>query len=98
MFIDTERERVTERKKRKGKRERFAGEKSELERRRNAAKQRCMWRCRLRKEVSPALERKSHYGISDGKNVFFSDVEQIERAQTNVKDDKWRSTRKHKRS
>lgn len=37
-------------------------------------------------------------GFSDGKNVFFSDVEQIERAQPNVKDDKWRGARKHKRS
>ncbi len=42
----------------------------------------------LRKEVSPPLKRKSHNGISDGKNVFFSDERKIKRAQPNVKDDK----------
>lgn len=57
-------------------------------RRGNAARERYVQRCRLRKEVSPPLERKSHNGISDGKNVFFSDERKIKRAQPNVKDDK----------
>lgn len=57
-------------------------------RRGNAARERYAQRCRLRKEVSPPLERKSHNGISDGKNVFFSDERKIKRAQPNVKDDK----------
>lgn len=57
----------------------------------NAARERYAQRCRLWKEVSPPLERKSHNGISDGKNVFFSDERKIEGAQPNVNDDKWRS-------
>lgn len=57
----------------------------------NGGKERYALRFRLQKKVSPPLERKSHNGISDGKNVFFTDESKIERAQPNVKDDKWRS-------
>lgn len=53
-------------------------------------------RFRLQKKVSPPHERKSHNGISDGKNVFLTDESTIERAQPNVKDDKWRSAWKHR--
>ncbi len=77
------------------KREQYRRGRRDGGRRGNAARERYVQRCRLPKEVSPPLERKSHNAISDGKNVFFSDERKIKRAQPNVKDDKWRSARKH---